>query len=150
VKGAATDAADFGDPTSNEGYVLCLYDASSPSGALLMENRIPAGGTCGTKPCWKALGNPPGAKGYRYKDKERTPNGILKVVLKPGIEGKSKIVVKGGQSNVFTGAAGAPPLPLPLPVTMQLQNSSGECWQATYDTDGVGVNEVGFYKGSGS
>jgi hypothetical protein len=129
--------------------VLCMYDASSAAGALLMENQIPAGGTCGTKPCWKALGNPPGSKGYRYKNKARTPHGILKLVLKPGAEGKSKAIVKGGQDRVFSAAPGAPPLPLPLPVTVQLQNRSGECWQATFDTGGVGVNEAGFYKGSG-
>jgi hypothetical protein len=127
-----------------------MYDASSPGGALLMKNRLLAGGICGTKPCWKPLGNPPGAKGQRYKNKARTPHGILKMVLKPGIEGKSKVVVKGGQGSVFSGGPGVPPLPLPLPVTVQLQNRSGECWQATYDADGVRVNEAGSFKGSGS
>lgn len=150
VKGTATDAADLGDPTADEGYVLCLYDASSPGGALLMENRIPASGTCGSKPCWKALGNPAGSKGYRYKDNDRTPHGIQKMVLKPGADGKSKVVIKGGQDHVFDGGPGTPALPLTLPVTVQLQNASGACWQATYDTAGVGVNEPGFYKGSGS
>lgn len=148
VKGEATDPAAIGDPTSDEDYVLCMYDGAGT--ALLMENRIFAGGTCGTKPCWKALGNPPGATGHRYKSKDRTPHGILKMVVKPGPDGKSKVVVKGGQDLVFRGGAGAPPLPLPLPVTVQLQNRSGECWQATYDVDGVGTNEAGFYKGSGS
>lgn len=150
VKGEATDAADLGDPTASEDYALCMYDASNAGGALLMENRIPAGGICGTKPCWKGLGNPPGTKGYRYKSKDRTPHGILKMIVKPGPDGKSKIVVKGGQDHVFTAGPGAPPLPLPLPVTVQLQNRSGQCWQATYDAEGVGVNEAGFYKGSGS
>jgi hypothetical protein len=150
VKGAATDAAAFGDPTTDEDYVLCMYDASDPGGALLLENRISAGGTCGTKPCWKALGDPPASKGYRYKNKDRTPHGIQKMVLKPGVDGKSKVVIKGGQDHVFEGGPGAPALPLALPVTVQLQNASGECWQATYDTDGVGVNDPGFFKGSGS
>jgi hypothetical protein len=129
---------------------MVIYDASGPAGALLMENRISAGGTCGTKPCWKALGDPPSSKGYRYKNNARTPHGIQKMVLKPGPDGKAKVVIKGGQDHVFTGGPGAPPLPLPLPVTVQLQNRSGECWQATYDAAGVRVNEAGFYKGSGS
>jgi hypothetical protein len=150
VKGTATDAAAFGDPTTGEDYALCLYDASSVAGALLFEARAPAGGTCGTKPCWKPLGNPPGSRGYRYKNKARTPNGILKLVLKPGIEGKAKVIVSGGRERLFTGAAGAPTQPLALPVVMQLQNASGECWQATYDTDGLGINEAGFFRGSGS
>jgi len=150
VKGDATDATDLGDPTADEDYVLCMYDASSPGGALLMENRIPAGGTCGTKPCWKALGTPAGSKGYRYKDNDRTPHGIQKMVLKPGAAGKAKVVLKGGQDHVFDGGPGAPALPLALPVTVQLQNASGACWQATYDVAGVGVNDPGFFKGSGS
>ena len=150
VKGEATSVTDVGDPTADEDYVLCMYDATSPTGALLMENRIPAGGTCGTKPCWTALGDPPGSKGYRYKSQLRTPHGIQKMVVKPGPDGKSKIVIKGGQDNVFSASPGAPPLPLPLPVTVQLQNHGGACWQATYDVAGVGENEAGFYKGSGS
>jgi hypothetical protein len=33
---------------------------------------------------------------------------------------------------------------------MQLQSTTGECWQAIYDGAGVGRNEAGFFKGSGS
>jgi len=153
VKGAATTSTDLGDPTSDEDYALCMYDASSATGALLMENRIPAGGTCAGKPCWKGLGNPAGSTGYRYLDKERTPHGVQKIVLKPGLDGKTKIVVKGGQDNVFSAAPGAPPLPLPVPahpVVVQMQNRSGVCWQAVYDGSGTGSNAPGFFKGSGS
>ena len=38
---------------------------------------------------WRALGNPPGARGYRYHDKNGTTGGIRTVVLKPG-----RLVVK--------------------------------------------------------
>lgn len=41
---------------------------------------------------WKALGNPPGAKGYTYKDKAGTAGGVTKVGLKPGV---ISIVAKG-------------------------------------------------------
>jgi len=139
------------DHVFDDGLGARLYDAGGiPVTGEFLVNVDSDGGTCGPKSCWKPLGNPPATKGYRYKDKERTPNGILKMVLKPGVEGRSKVVIKGGQGDVFTGGPGAPPLPLPLPVTVQLQNVSGECWQATYDTAGVGVNETGFFKGSGS
>jgi hypothetical protein len=84
------------------------------------------------------------------KNKERTPHGVLKLVLKVGIEGKAKVVASGGRELLFDGPGGVPPLPLPLPATMQLQSTTGECWQATYEAEGVGRNEAGFFKGSGS
>jgi len=150
VKGEATDPTDFGDPTAGEHYRLCLYDESGGTPAVVLEAQVPVATTCGTKPCWKGLGSPSGSKGFRYKNKARTPHGVQVAVLKAGAEGKAKIVIKGGRENLFKGVAGAPPLPLPLPATLQLQNVRGECWQATYDTDGVGSNETGFFRGSGS
>jgi hypothetical protein len=147
VKGEATTQADWGDPTVDTGYALCLYD---PSDMLVYASEVEPGGTCGTKPCWKALGNPPGVKGFRMKNKARTPHGVLKLVLKTGEAGKAKIVASGGRALLFDGPGGVPPLPLALPATMQLQSATGECWQATYDGAGVGKNEAGFFKGSGS
>jgi hypothetical protein len=147
VKGEATTQADWGDPTVDTGYALCLYD---PSDTLVYASEVEPGGTCGTKPCWKALGNPPGVKGFRMKNKARTPHGVLKLVLKTGEAGKAKIVASGGRALLFDGPGGVPPLPLALPATMQLQSATGECWQATYDGAGVGKNEAGFFKGSGS
>jgi hypothetical protein len=147
VKGEETTQADYGDPTADTGYALCLY---GPADTLIYGSLVDPGGTCGTKPCWKALGNPPGVKGFRMKNKDRTPHGVLKLVLKPGIAGKAKIVASGGRALLFDGPGGVPPLPLALPATMQLQSTTGECWQATYDGAGVGKNEAGFFKGSGS
>ena len=52
---------------------------------------IPAGGTCAEKPCWKA-----NAKGFQYKDKEATPEGITDLKLKEGlIAGKATDRLKG-------------------------------------------------------
>jgi hypothetical protein len=150
VKGEATSPSELGDPTANEDYVVCMYDASTPGGAVLMEHLVPAGGTCATKPCWRGSGSPPGFAGYRYKDPEGTPHGIQKMSVKPGPHGKPKIAIKGGRDHLFSAAPGAPPLPLPLPVVMQLQNRSGACWQATFDASGISTNVSGSYKGSGS
>jgi hypothetical protein len=147
VKGEETTQADWGDPTTDTGYALCLY---GPGDTLIYGSLVDPGGTCGTKPCWKALGNPAGSKGYRMKSKTREPHGVQKLILKVGIEGKAKIVAKGGRELLFDGPGGVAPLPLPLPATMQLQSTAGECWQATYEAEGVGKNEAGFFKGSGS
>jgi hypothetical protein len=45
----------LGDPLGTDAYALCVYDASEN---LLLQMTAPAGGTCGTKPCWKQLGPP--------------------------------------------------------------------------------------------
>jgi hypothetical protein len=147
VKGEATTVADLDDPTAGESYSLCLYDASN---TLIYGSLVPAGGTCGTKPCWKAVGDPPASRGYKYKSKERAPHGITKLTLKPGAAGSAKIVAKGGRENLFAGPSGAPPLPLALPATMQLRNTSGECWQAVYSSGGVVENTSALFKGTGS
>ena len=83
IKGAATSATDFGDPTAAAEYTLCLYAGGRSVGAV--GTAIPAGAA------WKALG----AKGYKYSEKSALPDGVAKVLLKAGEEGKTKIIVKG-------------------------------------------------------
>ncbi len=143
TKGAATAAGDFGDPVGTDAYVLCVYDeGGSPS--LLFSATIPFGGTCGTQPCWKGLGNPPGANGFKYKDTLGDAGGITGILLKPGIAGKAKVTLKGkGTSLVLPGENAHAPLPLPTPVAarVQLHAANGECWEASYAAGGVVKNQ---------
>jgi hypothetical protein len=138
LNGSATAATDFGDPVKRDDYFLCVYDGSR---SLVLEVAAPAGDMCRSRPCWKGLGNPTGNKGFRYKDKEQTPDGLRKVLLKPGVDGKAKALVKGEAENL-------PDLPVPmdLPVTVQLQATNGVCWGAVYDADGVSVNDATKFK----
>jgi len=131
TKGGATTADDFGNPAQASLLGLCLYDAAD---ALVFDGRIPPGGDCGKKPCWKSLGTPAGSKGYKFKNKTGTPDGIQKLVLKPGETGRTKIVVKGGKENLTASPTGFAPLPLALPARVQLQSSTGTCWEAVFDT----------------
>jgi hypothetical protein len=114
---------DFGDPINTTSYALCLYDASG-----LMQPRLTAtvhrNITCLSQQCWKHTG----VKGFRYKDKLKTADGVMGIKLRAGTAAKGKLIVKAKGSNM-------PPLPLPMtgPVIAQLQNSDGECWGATYD-----------------
>ncbi len=63
TRGAATAAADFGDPLTSTSYGLCLYDGT---GVLLADAAAPAGGACaGGRPCWRAS-----RSGFRYVDKD--------------------------------------------------------------------------------
>ena len=129
-KGAATPTEDFGDPRVGDDYAFCLYGDTDATPSLLVDVAFPAGGTCAGKPCWKAKGNPPGAKGYAYAQKAY---GTL--ALAPGEAGKAKIVVK------LKGAAfDAPALPATaLPLRAQLQGA-GRCWDTSFAADGVGTN----------
>ncbi len=128
-KGAATQTADFGDPLSSDDYALCVFDGV---GDLLFKASAPAGGICGTKPCWKALG----IRGYGYKDPLRTPAGVDKISLKAGLQGKAKMQLKGRGDDL--AAFG---LPLGLPVTAQLQSENGQCWEATFSAAGTSKND---------
>jgi hypothetical protein len=120
-KGQATALADFGNPLTTTGYALCVYQGAT----LKLATRAPASGTCGTKPCWKALG----AKGYGYKDGDLTPDGLSKATLKTGDTGKAQVSVKGKGTNLPDGV-----LPLTTPVVVQLQATTGQCWTATFGT----------------
>ena len=129
-KGAATPSEDFGDPRVGDDYAFCLYGDTDTTPTLLVDVAFPAGGTCAGKPCWKAKGNPPGAKGYAYAQKA-----YATLALTPGDAGKAKIVVK------LKGAAfDAPTLPATaLPLRAQLQGA-GRCWDTSFVADDVQTN----------
>ena len=120
LKGTRTTAADFGDPIHTTDYRLCFYDASG----LRFSATAPHGGICGAKPCWSALGT----SGFRYKDKQLTPEGISQIKLKQGADGKAQIQLD----------ARGTPLALPnlasitQPVRIQLRSLDGLCWEAVY------------------
>jgi hypothetical protein len=119
ANGTQTAAGDFGDPVAADDYRLCVYEGAT----LRSDVPFPSGGVCDGKPCWKALGNPAGAKGFQYKSKARG-----KLALKPGIAGKAqiKLTAKGASAIL-------PPLPLAsLPLRVQL-NGAGNCWETTFD-----------------
>ena len=112
---------------------------------LKMRLSAPAGGTCAGAPCWKAT-----SSGWRYKDRELSPTGLRKVVLKAGIAGKAKISVKGrGVALALPAAAGPGLLAQDTNVRVQLVSSDGECWEATYPTP-AGTNTPEQFKDKGN
>lgn len=134
-KGMATGVAEFGAPTTSDDYALCIFN---PSDALVLELDAPAGGICGTSQCWKALS----IKGFAYKDAQRTPNGVDKVVLKAGLSSKAKVQLKGKGDNLP-----ALPLPLTLPATVQLQSENGTCFEGVFSSSGQQINDGAQFKG---
>jgi hypothetical protein len=127
--GQATTFAELGTPLATDDYALCVYDA----GGFLFRMTAPAGGTCGTKPCWKQLGSATLPKGYTYKDTDGLPNDLDGLTLKAGAEGKAKMSLKGKGPNIPMPALGG----FSLPLTTQLQRENGQCWEATFSSAGI-------------
>src|SRR5262249_50665730 len=116
-------------------YALCVFN---PSDALVMQLDAPAGGVCGTSQCWKTLN----IKGFAYKDSQRSPNGVDKVVLKAGLSAEAEGPLKSKGDNLP-----ALPLPLALPARVQLQSKNGTCFEGVFTTGNTQLNDSTQYKG---
>ncbi len=120
-RGEAIAKSEFGDPLTDDGYVLCMYH----EGALVQSFSVPAGGICGKKPCWKES-----TKGFSYKDTGLTPDGIQSTKLTEGlVDGKSKAKVVGKGTRL-----GLPALAdLTGTIDIQLQRTNDSlCLGATF------------------
>jgi hypothetical protein len=117
--GTAT-VADFGDPVATDDYALCIYDGAERRLAL----GIPAGGTCGGKPCWRRK-----STGFVYRDGAARPDGITVLTLRAGIDGKAQIQAKGRGALLAV-----PPLAgFTSTVRVQLRDrASGLCWESRH------------------
>ena len=141
AKGDETLPGAFGDPLAGDDLSVCLYDESATTPALVLRADAPAGGTCGAAPCWQVIGS----TGFRYKDRERTPDGLLKLQMKAGSAGRTRVSVKGKGENL----PALPPLPLSLPSRVQVHSAAGACWEAVYDEEGVVRNDATVFIGKG-
>lgn len=126
---------DLGNPALGDDYAFCVYDAV---GGLLLGASAPAGGMCGARACWKPLG----LSGWRYGDKEGTPDGIQKLLLRAGEAGKSRLALKGKGAHLSLPALGA----LALPLRTQLRSDGGRCWEAQFPQTSVLKSDAGVFK----
>ncbi|HWP65316.1 MAG TPA: hypothetical protein VNO26_05330 [Candidatus Limnocylindria bacterium] len=139
LRGQATAAADFGNPLTTDDYAFCMWQvAGSPQ--LLTRVDAPAGGTCGSKACWRTTGRGT-PTGYKYVDPDLTPNGGQKVVLAAGTAGKAKAIVKAKGLSLAL-----PELPLALPVLVQLQSPT-QCFEAYFTAAGAAQNTSEVFEG---
>jgi len=138
ARGEETTLDDIGDPTSDDGYAFCVYDESGPAPALLGATVVPPGGTCVDGPCWQ----PRGDKGMRFRDPDRRHGGIERIDVRAGGAGKARLVVRAQGT-----ALGLPSPPVELPVRLQLQSTTGACWESVFSDSGARRNAAGFYRG---
>jgi len=125
IGGPETDQADLGDPVATTAYTLCVFDSSGAGDTLETEL------TFGPSANW-ASKDP---KGFKYKDKLGTLDGVGKALVKTGAAGKSKMFVRAKGVNV--------PMVTPFSATelfdqnprvvVQLFNSTTpKCWDSEF------------------
>jgi DNA-binding beta-propeller fold protein YncE len=138
-----SDAGMFGLPTEpgyGHDYTLCLYDQSSGPPNLLFRATAPAGGTCGSRPCWEVTRICENHScGFAYRDTDATPDGVGKMTLREG--NRLALKVKGVGENLSNRPGGLPAMPLPLPLRVQLQAREGFCWEADYSAAPTNTQE---------
>ena len=120
LRGAKTLQPEFGDPRDATQYLLCFYGGAAQTLIPGSDISVPADATR-----WAPIG----LKGFKYADATQASDGVQKVALKSGGDGKAKTMLIG------KGAA-LPSLTLPLtpaqfPLTVQLLNGS-RCWSSTF------------------
>ncbi len=120
----STTLATLGDPTSGTYYALCIWDylAATPiyKAGLAME----------PGPLWRSRKD----RGFNYRDRSGSPDGVFRVKLSAPASQPAKLrVMARGEL-----------LPIPVPVEsdrffdqdpnvlVQLVNSIGNCWDATF------------------
>lgn len=133
IKGATTLLSEFADPSTTATYALCFY--AGPTASLIGDLDVPPDSAK-----WTAISS----KGFKYKDKMGTADGVTKIILKGSLSNKSKALLKGKGLGLpdFT----LPILPGDLPVIVQLRNSqTGVCWESEFATPIR--NQAGLFKG---
>jgi cysteine-rich repeat protein len=124
-RGQTTFQADYDDPSSTATYTVCVYDETGGVASLATQLIVPPGAAWTDK----------SPKGWRYKDKAGTYDGVQRIKLKPSGTVRSKVELKAKGVN----------LPMPVPfsgteffdldtdVTVQLFNSDTlACWSSTF------------------
>jgi hypothetical protein len=96
----------------------------------------PAAGLCRGRNCWKKRGDT-----FTYSDRDRSPNGLHRVQLRPGSGGETNITVQGKGENL---ALPGLPLSVSPEIIVQVLNSEpdGPCWAIRFGTNDV-VQSIG-------
>ena len=127
----ATSKSDFGQPTADTDYTLCLYDATESVPSLALQASIPPGDG------WKE-----NAKGFSYKRKDGDPDGVQKASLKaapPGSSKPPKIQVAGADMAIPDQ-----PLAQSPEVVVQLLQEGGLCFEARFAAPALKNDEKAF------
>jgi hypothetical protein len=93
---------------------------------LLLGAGASADGLCNAadpRPCWRET-----PTGFRYLDRDLTPDGLFKITLREGADGEPRITIKGKGVLLDMPNLDA----VTRPITVQFKNSDGICWEAVF------------------
>lgn len=112
----AVEQADLGDPAASTSWTLCIYDST-------LDVPFLAGSlTIGPSASLWASKDP---KGWKYKDKAGSQDGVTGAMLKPGLAGKPKAQLKAAGTGL--------PLPSPIDTTNYFDQDSAVTVQLVKD-----------------
>jgi hypothetical protein len=80
--------------------------------------------------------------GWRYGDRDGTPDGLQKLLLRAGDAGKSRLALKGKGAHLTLPALGS----LALPLRTQLRTQASGCWEADFPEGSVLNSDMGVFK----
>lgn len=109
---AAVSPAQLGDPVAGtSAFRICIWDTPQDQATprLVYDAEIPAGGTCGGKPCWRSLGTK-GSRRVRFRDRAKhNPGGVelLEVRAKGSCEVSWAFLAGGIDLPDLVGSDGA-------------------------------------------
>jgi cysteine-rich repeat protein len=126
TRGANATPSALGNPIGQDDYRLCVFDGATPS--LWLFVKAPAGGICDGDPCWSAS-----ASGFRYRDTAGTPDGVERLTVKAGDQGRAKLGLIAKEGAVRASSLRQ----LDLPIRVQLQSKTGDCWETIFSAAGV-------------
>jgi hypothetical protein len=131
--------ASFGNPVGETAYTLCLYDQNGGVPTFVMGATIAPAGICGARPCWQALSD----RGWRYKNKDGTGDGITRVSLMGGPVGRPKVQIGGkGLHLSLPAPSGLQYFDVDPALIIQLHSSDPPaCWSSTFDAAAVDSND---------
>jgi hypothetical protein len=119
IRGLDSDVADFGDPTQSTDYQLCLYAERGGPPDLVTEPGARAGSS------WHSANG-----GFRFRARRSDrDDGLTRVRLRARDGARGGVAVEGRGR-----ALDLPDLPVPngTDIHVQLHNSDGECWGASF------------------
>lgn len=124
--------SELGNPVEGTNYALCIYDEVDMEATLAMQIHAPAGALCSGMRCWSSSRG-----GFTWSDRGGSSHGLRSLVIKssPSL-GKGKIVLKAKGRNLPLPTPASPTALMEQTVRLQVQlvNSLGVCWGASFTT----------------
>ncbi|HSQ00416.1 MAG TPA: hypothetical protein VL049_24615 [Candidatus Dormibacteraeota bacterium] len=127
VNGPPTSLGDLSDPQRDARYTLCLYAGTAQAQTLIQEMSVPPRPFDWTFPAsgWSAG---PHGRGFSYTDPPAVHGGAYRITLRPSLQGRTRILVRGRGVNLGDPLYDRAALPV---VTQLINHATGVCWQGT-------------------